>query len=263
LPAPTTTAGDVPQSDDDPDLNSTVVQKAAAIIAGYQMGPVAAGLAVVAASTGRVVMLQRALKGNESDPNAGFWEFPGGKLEGEETPLQAAVREWTEEVGVALPSGTVSYSWTSPNGVYVGFVYIVPDEFDIIAVNRATDPDGDQLEAVSWWDPEDASSMSALRPECRYTPWQVIAAPGTKNLPSDLTFQKDIDSLVTPQLRKVLREWRSASRNAVRLGRPVRLFEDKELLPVVKEIVWDRLQGATTREEVDRAFSWQNDDATV
>jgi 8-oxo-dGTP diphosphatase len=39
-----------------------------------------------------------------SDPFKGLWEFPGGKVEPEESPLQAAIREVREEVGVDLAS---------------------------------------------------------------------------------------------------------------------------------------------------------------
>ena len=34
---------------------------------------------------------------------SGFWEFPGGKVESDETPIDAACREFMEEVGVDCP----------------------------------------------------------------------------------------------------------------------------------------------------------------
>jgi len=45
---------------------------------------------------GRVLLAQR----REGDPMAGFWEFPGGKLEEGETPEQALIRELKEELDV-------------------------------------------------------------------------------------------------------------------------------------------------------------------
>ncbi len=45
---------------------------------------------------GRVLLAERP----EGKPMAGLWEFPGGKLEGDETPEACLIRELEEELGV-------------------------------------------------------------------------------------------------------------------------------------------------------------------
>jgi 8-oxo-dGTP pyrophosphatase MutT (NUDIX family) len=131
--------------------------------------PVAAGIVVRAADTGRVLLLQRAI--SDDDPAGGFWEAPGGKLDPGETPQEAAVREWAEETGRPLPEGEPGGSWTSRNGVYQGFVHTVPCESDIPVhegrdqVINPDDPDGDQVEAIAWWDPGQLPGNPAVRPE--------------------------------------------------------------------------------------------------
>lgn len=117
---------------------------------------VAAGLCVQAADTGRVLMLQRAL--DETDPAGGKLEFPGGHLEGTETPQDTALREWCEETGLPLPNGAITGGWESSNGVYVGFALTIPLEAAVPILDGrdlSSDPDvdGDSIEAISWWDP--------------------------------------------------------------------------------------------------------------
>jgi 8-oxo-dGTP pyrophosphatase MutT (NUDIX family) len=168
--------------------------------------PKAAGLAVVAADTGRVFLLQRALdppdlicpvcdgSGNdddgsecgscdgsgelEPDPAAGRWEFPGGRLDPDEDPYEAARREFAEETGQPAPDGELVSTWDSPDGIYRGHVVLVDGEH-AIAVHpdvepRGTtvnpdDPDGDRREALAWFDLEHLEGNPALRDELAET----------------------------------------------------------------------------------------------
>ena len=129
---------------------------------------VAAGLAVRAADTGRVLMLQRAH--DDTDPASGMVEFPGGHIETGESPYAAARREWQEETGLLLPLGTVTGSWQSANGVYAGYVLTVASEADLAIldrtqVNNPDDPDGDLVEALLWLSPEQIAGNPIIRAE--------------------------------------------------------------------------------------------------
>ncbi len=132
-------------------------------------GPTVAGLAVLAADTNRVLMLQRAL-GVEDDPAAGTWEFPGGHVEGSETPFDAAKREWTEETGLSLPDGQCVCEWNTFDGVYRGYVYLIEseDKLDIHDDRKSInpdDPDGDNTESIAWWQISQLRNNSSLRRE--------------------------------------------------------------------------------------------------
>lgn len=132
--------------------------------------PVAAGLAVRAADTGRILMLQRAIA-EEKDPAAGFWEMPGGCLDDGEDAYDAARREWAEETGCALPDGDLTGVWNASNGKYRGFVLTVPSEDavpifgDRDQVSNPDDPDRDAIEALAWWEPKQLRDNPAVRPE--------------------------------------------------------------------------------------------------
>jgi 8-oxo-dGTP pyrophosphatase MutT (NUDIX family) len=115
-------------------------------------------------------MLQRAYDDDE-DPAAGFWEFPGGRLDDGEEALDAARREWAEETHLQVPDGDLTGLWNAGNGRYRGFVLTVPSEdaIDILGdrdeVDNPDDPDGDQVESLAWWDPRQLKDNPAVRPE--------------------------------------------------------------------------------------------------
>jgi 8-oxo-dGTP pyrophosphatase MutT (NUDIX family) len=158
---------------------------------------VAAGLAVLAEDTGRVLMLQRAL--DPDDPAAGKLEFPGGHIEDGEHPVAAAAREWSEETGCILPFSPAAAAalafgngsgWTSGNGVYAGFVYPVPSEAAVKVraasqVANPDDPDGDQAEAIMWMDPADLPGNPTVRAELQESIGDVMAALGWASGPAE------------------------------------------------------------------------------
>lgn len=158
------------------------------LLAAADQGPSVAGVCVRALDTGRAFMLQRALDDPDSDdppdPAAGTWEYPGGHIDDGETPPEAAQREWCEETGHELPDGPLdpdAPSWTSPNGIYRGFVHDIPQESAIDLTNRDSyinpdDPHGDRVEAVAWWDPTYLAGNPVVRSELAHTAHLVHAA---------------------------------------------------------------------------------------
>lgn len=63
-----------------------------------------AAVGIIQREDGLVLLGERPV----GKPWAGYWEFPGGKVEIDETPIQALVRELQEELGITVKS---HYPW--------------------------------------------------------------------------------------------------------------------------------------------------------
>jgi 8-oxo-dGTP pyrophosphatase MutT (NUDIX family) len=115
---------------------------------------VLAGLCVKANDTGKVLILKRRSHSEEPINNPGVWEFPGGHVKKHEHPLQAAIREWTEEVGRKLPDGKFEGMFQTDG--YHGYIYVIDQEnmVDLSDKGRGPDPDdpdGKHTQMLKWW----------------------------------------------------------------------------------------------------------------
>lgn len=130
-----------------------------------------AGVMVVAADTGRLLLIQRSNE-DKRDPARGQWEMPGGHLDEGEHAWEAAQREWSEETGLEFPSGHLAGNWIS-NGIYQAHLFVVPVEADLdLNPNKRDrfgnpdDPGGDDIESLAWWElPHLLRSNRSLRRE--------------------------------------------------------------------------------------------------
>lgn len=76
-----------------------------------QAAPIDVAVGILLKPNGDVLMACRP----EGKPYAGYWEFPGGKVEAGEAVLDALKREFAEEVGVQLLSAE---PWCGVEHVY-------------------------------------------------------------------------------------------------------------------------------------------------
>lgn len=71
--------------------------------------------------------------------DAGVWTVPKGELEGDEEPLRAAVREFSEEMGSPPPAGApVPLGEAKQAGGKVNVVLAVEGDFDATAIRSNT-----------------------------------------------------------------------------------------------------------------------------
>lgn len=101
---------------------------------------------------GRLLLTRRP----DGDPLAGQWELPGGKVEEDETPGDALVREWSEELGVRVEAAE---PWTfvsgAPNGRHVTLLV-----FRVGSVRGEPSPVG--VAEVRWASPAEAALLPLL-----------------------------------------------------------------------------------------------------
>jgi len=72
-------------------------------------------------SDGRVLIAQRP----EGKSMAGLWEFPGGKIEADEKPEDALIRELKEELGIAVKEACLA-PFTFASHTYGAFHLLMP-----------------------------------------------------------------------------------------------------------------------------------------
>jgi 8-oxo-dGTP diphosphatase len=70
---------------------------------------------------GRLLIAQRP----PGKAMAGLWEFPGGKVEPDETPEQALIRELTEELGITVTEACLA-PFTFASHQYADFHLLMP-----------------------------------------------------------------------------------------------------------------------------------------
>ena len=115
-----------------------------------------AAVGVIQRDNGLVLLGQRPA----GKPWAGYWEFPGGKIEDGETPAHALVRELQEELGITptryYPWITRSYDYEAKynvDGVLESPAKTVKLHFFIV-VEWDGEPLGLEQQILSWQNPE-------------------------------------------------------------------------------------------------------------
>ena len=98
-------------------------------------------------SDGRVLIAQRP----EGRSMAGLWEFPGGKIEADERPEDALIRELREELGIAVKEACLA-PFTFASHTYGAFHLLMP-----LYVCRRWDgiPQPNHHAALKWVRPKD------------------------------------------------------------------------------------------------------------
>jgi len=89
-------------------------------------------------------------------PYSGFWEFPGGKIEADESGEDALKRELHEELGIIVNAAQLLFKHE----------YSYPDKFVFLEIWRVMDfsgePQGRENQALAWVTIEEMLRMNLL-----------------------------------------------------------------------------------------------------
>jgi 8-oxo-dGTP pyrophosphatase MutT (NUDIX family) len=136
-----------------------------------------AGLIIKSIDSGRVLLTQRSPFHGDDEKSFGKWEFPGGHLDDGETPFEGALREFTEETGLALPENWEVRGYC-PSGKYLGIVLAVPHEAWTVDASLL---DFETM-GLGWFDLDDVEGAGFVRSEVQSTDFEMVreaAAPFT------------------------------------------------------------------------------------
>ena len=102
----------------------------------------------------------------------GFWEFPGGKVEAEETDSEAVERELAEELGVAVVEvGSVEFSIHDPGSDFV---------IEFLPATIEGEPQALEHTALAWVTEDELLTMRLAPSDRRYAQFRFESAAGVR-----------------------------------------------------------------------------------
>lgn len=118
----------------------------------FSLSLVRAVVGVLVNAQGQILITERPA----GKPYAGYWEFPGGKIEAEESSFDALKRELHEELGVEV---LTAQSWLQCTHSY-------PDKDVWLDIWKVTQfdgqPHGKEGQTISWILPEEITQYKIL-----------------------------------------------------------------------------------------------------